>query len=50
MGRLRYGENKSSILIDVTDIGYTSTINQMKARKRFYKKNAKKIIEIDNYE
>jgi superfamily II DNA or RNA helicase len=50
MGRLRYGENKSSILIDVTDIGYTSAINQMKTRKRFYKKNAKKIIEIDNYE
>jgi superfamily II DNA or RNA helicase len=50
MGRLRQGENKSSILIDVTDIGYPSTVNQMKTRKRFYKKNAKKIIEIDNYE
>ena len=50
MGRLRYREGKSSILIDVTDIGYESCVNQMKTRKRFYKKNAKKIIEIDNYE
>jgi superfamily II DNA or RNA helicase len=49
MGRLRYGENKSSILIDITDIGYDACVNQMKLRKRFYKKNAKKIIEIDNY-
>jgi len=48
MGRLRYGEDKLSILIDVTDIGYTSCVNQMKLRKRFYKKNVKKLIEIDN--
>jgi len=45
IGRLRYGEGKSSILIDVTDTGFTECINQSKIRKRFYKKKAKKIID-----
>lgn len=47
MGRLRYGKNKKSILIDVTDIGYDENIRQMKLRKRFYKKRTKEIIEIE---
>lgn len=47
MGRLRYKQGKSSILIDVTDKGYDECIKQMKIRKRFYKKRAKKIIEIE---
>jgi len=48
MGRLRYGKEKLSILIDVTDVGYEETVRQMKLRKRFYKKKAKKLIEINN--
>jgi superfamily II DNA or RNA helicase len=47
IGRLRYGKEKASILIDVTDIGYEECLRQMKLRKRFYKKKAKKIIEIE---
>jgi len=46
MGRLRYGETKSSIFIDVTDIGFKECVAQSKIRRRFYKKKAKKIIEI----
>jgi len=47
IGRLRYGENKKSILIDIVDYGFEETIKQSKLRKRFYKKKAEKIIEID---
>jgi superfamily II DNA or RNA helicase len=47
MGRLRYGKEKSSVLIDVTDFGYEECIKQYKLRKRFYKKRAKKILEFD---
>lgn len=46
IGRLRYKEGKSSILFDITDYGFDETIKQLKIRKRFYKKKAKKIIEI----
>jgi superfamily II DNA or RNA helicase len=47
MGRLRKNEGKSSIFIDVTDIGYDECVKQYKLRKRFYKKRAKKLIEIE---
>jgi superfamily II DNA or RNA helicase len=47
MGRLRYGKDKNSVLIDVTDFGYEECIKQYKLRKRFYKKRAKKILEFD---
>lgn len=46
MGRLRYHEGKSSILIDITDTGFDECVRQSKIRKRFYKKRAKQIIEI----
>lgn len=45
IGRLRNREGYSSILIDVTDIGFDPCIKQSKIRKRYYKKKAKKIIE-----
>jgi superfamily II DNA or RNA helicase len=48
IGRLRYGENKSSILIDIVDYGFEECIRQFKLRRRFYKKKAKKLIEIEN--
>jgi superfamily II DNA or RNA helicase len=48
IGRLRYGKDKASILIDVTDHGFDECIKQFKIRKRFYKKKAKKIIEIES--
>lgn len=49
LGRLR-NIGKSSILIDVTDIGFDECSRQQKTRKRFYKKckTVKKIIEIKN--
>jgi superfamily II DNA or RNA helicase len=47
IGRLRYGEEKLSILIDVTDFGFDECVRQFKLRRRFYKKKAKKIIEIE---
>ena len=47
IGRLRYGKDKSSVLIDVTDYGFEECIKQFKIRRRFYKKKAKKIIEIE---
>jgi len=47
MGRLRYGKDKNSILIDVTDFGYEECVKQHKLRKRFYKKRVKKIIEFN---
>jgi superfamily II DNA or RNA helicase len=47
IGRLRYGKDKASVLIDVTDYGFDECIKQFKIRKRFYKKKAKKIIEIE---
>lgn len=46
MGRLRDREGYSSILIDVTDFGFDECVRQSKLRKRFYKKHAKKIVEI----
>lgn len=46
IGRLRYNKGKSSILIDVTDYGFEECVKQFKLRRRFYKKKAKKIIEI----
>lgn len=46
-GRLRYRKGKPSILIDVTDYGFDECIKQFKSRRRFYKKKAKKIIEIE---
>lgn len=48
IGRLRYGENKSSIYIDMADVGFPQIVNQLKIRKTFYRKNAKRIIEIKN--
>jgi len=45
IGRLRNREGYSSILIDVTDVGFDECVRQSKLRKRFYKKKAKKIIE-----
>jgi len=45
IGRLRNRENYSSILVDVTDIGFDPCIKQSKIRKRYYKKKAKKIVE-----
>jgi len=48
IGRLRYGKDKASILIDVTDYGFDECIKQFKIRKRFYKKKAKKILDIEN--
>lgn len=50
IGRLRNRENYSSILIDVTDTGFDECVRQSKLRKRFYKKKAKKIIEIGEKE
>jgi superfamily II DNA or RNA helicase len=47
MGRLRYIEGKQSVLIDVADYGYDECIKQLKLRKRFYKKNTKRIVEIE---
>ena len=47
MGRLRKIEGKTSLFIDVTDIGYEECVKQYKLRKRFYKKRAKKLIEIE---
>lgn len=47
MGRLRNREEYDSILIDVTDEGFDECIKQSKIRKRFYKKKAKKIIELN---
>jgi superfamily II DNA or RNA helicase len=47
MGRLRYGKEKASILIDVTDFGFEECVKQFKLRRRFYKKRAKKILEIE---
>lgn len=46
IGRLRRKEGSSSVLIDVTDIGFDECIRQSKLRKRFYKKKAKKIIDL----
>lgn len=46
MGRLRNREEYDSILIDVTDEGFDECVKQSKIRKRFYKKKAKKIIEL----
>jgi len=46
MGRLRDRENYSSLLIDVTDIGFDECVKQSKIRKRFYKKKAKQIIDL----
>lgn len=50
IGRLRNRENYSSILIDITDTGFDECVRQSKLRKRFYKKKAKKIIEIGEKE
>jgi hypothetical protein len=47
IGRLRYGEKKQSILVDVTDYGFEECVKQFKVRRRFYKKKAKKIVEIE---
>lgn len=46
MGRLRNRENYSSVLIDVTDIGFDECVTYSKIRKRFYKKKAKQIIDL----
>jgi superfamily II DNA or RNA helicase len=48
VGRLRDRKDYSSIVIDVTDIGFDECVRQSKLRKRFYKKRAKEIIEIKN--
>ena len=48
IGRLRNRPNYQSILIDVCDNGFDECIRNTKLRKRFYKKKAKKIIEIKN--
>jgi superfamily II DNA or RNA helicase len=47
IGRLRYKEGKSSVMVDVTDFGYDECVKQFKIRRRFYKKKAKKIIELE---
>lgn len=46
IGRLRNRQNYQSILIDVCDNGFDECSRNAKLRKRFYKKKAKKIIEI----
>src|SRR5574344_472376 len=46
IGRLRNNSKHDHVFIDVTDNGYYQCRNQLKSRKRFYKKIAKKIIEI----
>lgn len=45
IGRLRKIKGKNSILFDITDIGFSELNHQLLARKRFYKKKAKKILE-----
>lgn len=49
IGRLRNREGYLSILIDVTDKGFIECERQLKLRKRFYKKKAKKIIELKEH-
>jgi len=49
IGRLRNREGFLSILIDVTDKGFIECERQLKLRKRFYKKKAKKIIELKEH-
>ena len=50
IGRLRYHEGKQSIYIDVVDNGFDECIAHSKIRKRFFKKHAKQIIEINKGE
>lgn len=45
IGRLRKIDGKNSILFDITDTGFSELKHQLLARKRFYKKKAKKILE-----
>jgi len=47
IGRLRNNPGHSHVLIDVTDEGYIECKNQAKVRKRFYKKIAKEIKEVN---
>lgn len=46
IGRLRNNPGHNHVLIDVTDTGYLECRNQLKTRKKFYKKIAKEIKEI----
>lgn len=46
IGRIRYKEGNEAIVIDVTDYGFDECIKQFKLRRRFYKKKAKKVINI----
>lgn len=47
IGRLRRHEGKSSVYVDVVDNGFDECVKHSKIRKRFYKKNAKSITEIN---
>lgn len=47
MGRLRNRPGKISMLIDVHDSGFPDCVTWFKKRRRFYRKKAKKIIEIE---
>ena len=47
IGRLRYQPGKIAMMVDVGDSGFTETLRQFKIRKRFYKKYAKSITEIN---
>ncbi len=48
IGRLRYRDGRSPIYIDIADIGFPQCRNQLKKRRTFYRKNAKKIINIES--
>lgn len=46
VGRIRYVQGKSHVVIDVTDVGFPSCKNQLRIRKKFYMKDAKSIKEM----
>ena len=46
VGRIRYVQGKSHVVIDVTDVGFPSCKNQLRIRKKFYQQDAKSINEM----
>lgn len=48
IGRLRNRPGKSSIFIDAADVGFKEIREHLKIRKRFYKKHAKEITEMED--
>jgi len=46
MGRIRFGEDKSHVYIDVTDVGFPKCKTQLYARKKFFQKKAKTLHEM----